>query len=109
MRVSLIVSKYSFIIIVVILLSACGGKSKKVAAPIPGAARPQMVMNVDGYIVKTEPFAESIEVPGSIIANETTEIHPEVSGEPSRVLKYVASANAEGLAAEPSPIGNGAS
>ncbi len=80
MRVSLIVSKYSFILIVVILLSACGGKSKKVAAPIPGAARQQMVMNVDGYIVKTEPFAEIIEVPGSIIANETTEIHPEVSG-----------------------------
>lgn len=59
-------------------LAACGGKGKKQAA---NATPPrQQVMKVDGYIVTTQPFAENIEVPGSIIANEGTEIHPEVSG-----------------------------
>lgn len=61
-----------------LLLAACGGKKKKQAA----AATPprQQVLKVDAYIVTTQPFAENIEVPGSIIANEGTEIHPEVSG-----------------------------
>lgn len=59
-------------------LAACGGKKKKQAAT---ATPPrQQVLKVDGYIVTTQPFAENIEVPGSIIANEGTEIHPEVSG-----------------------------
>ncbi|MGZ8525675.1 MAG: efflux RND transporter periplasmic adaptor subunit, partial [Chitinophagaceae bacterium] len=71
----------SFVLALVILVAACGSKNKKEAATKSGAAnRQQMVMSVDGYIVKTQPFAENIEVPGSIIANETTEIHPEVSG-----------------------------
>ena len=72
---------YSFSLALVILVAACGAKSKKEPATKPGAGnRQQMVMSVDGYIVKSQPFAENIEVPGSIIANETTEIHPEVSG-----------------------------
>ncbi len=35
---------------------------------------------VDGYIVQTQIISESIEVPGSLVASESTEIHPEVSG-----------------------------
>ncbi|MGZ8540886.1 MAG: efflux RND transporter periplasmic adaptor subunit [Chitinophagaceae bacterium] len=71
----------SFVLALVILVAACGSKNNKDAAAKSGAANRQpMVMSVDGYIVKTQPFAENIEVPGSIIANETTEIHPEVSG-----------------------------
>lgn len=66
--------------IIVICLSACGSNDKKIAAPTGGQARQQEVTGVDAYIVKTEAFGENIEVPGSIIANETTEIHPEVSG-----------------------------
>jgi membrane fusion protein (multidrug efflux system) len=60
------------------LLAACGGKKKKTettAAP----SRPNMT-TVDGYLVKPQPFGENIEVPGSILANEVTEVHPEVSG-----------------------------
>ena len=37
-------------------------------------------MRVDAYIVKPQPFQENIEVPGTIVANEIAEIHPEVSG-----------------------------
>lgn len=58
-----------------------GCKSKEEPkAPAADANRRNMPLRVDGYIVKPEAFAENIEVPGSIVANETTEIHPEVSG-----------------------------
>jgi membrane fusion protein, multidrug efflux system len=66
-------------VLATLLLAACGGKKKK-EADKPATPARQMTMRVDGYIVKAEPFAENIEVPGSIVANETTEIHPEVSG-----------------------------
>lgn len=57
-------------------LLGCGGKdqdakNKSKERPVPA---------VDGYIVKTEAFSEAIEVPGSVVANEVTEVHPEVSG-----------------------------
>lgn len=61
------------------LLWSCGSKEKKIQAPGgPGAKMPPI--RVDGYLVLYQPFQENIEVPGSIVANETTEIHPEVSG-----------------------------
>ncbi len=67
-----------------VLLAACGKKEKKNAGnPAGGAARPT-TMRVDAYIVKPQAFAENIEVPGSIVANEATEIHPEV---PGRIVK----------------------
>jgi membrane fusion protein, multidrug efflux system len=74
---------YSFISVIAFFIASCGAGSKKDPAPKTGGAGPgrqDMVMSVDAYIVKPEAFAENIEVPGSIIANETTEIHPEVSG-----------------------------
>lgn len=59
-------------------LVACG--DNKEDKPAPTAAKPASAMRVDGYLVSTQPFAENIEVPGSIIANETTMINPEISG-----------------------------
>ncbi len=81
MRTLSALKNYSSVVAMSILLASCGAKAKKETAAKPGAGnRQQMVMSVDGYIVKPQPFAENIEVPGSVIANETTEIHPEVSG-----------------------------
>ena len=37
-------------------------------------------MRVEGYIVKTIAVSEDLELPGTVIANEMGEIHPEVSG-----------------------------
>lgn len=63
------------------LLTACGGSSgKEKTAPPAGGARQQGTARVDAYVVETQSFAENIEVPGSIIAGEATEIHPEISG-----------------------------
>src|SRR5215207_896376 len=62
-----------------LVLIGCGKKSKKTTTTASGAAR-QPVMRVDGFVVKAQLFGENIEVPGSVLANEVTEIHPEVSG-----------------------------
>ncbi|MEP6645575.1 MAG: efflux RND transporter periplasmic adaptor subunit [Saprospiraceae bacterium] len=45
------------------------------ASPAPSAA-----LKVDGLITKDQPLSANIEVPGTVQAYETTEIHPEVSG-----------------------------
>lgn len=66
--------------LIIIVLSSCGSKDKKTATPAGGAARQQAPMRVDAYIVKPQAFQENIEVPGTIVANETAEVHPEVSG-----------------------------
>ncbi|MBP6590746.1 MAG: biotin/lipoyl-binding protein, partial [Chitinophagaceae bacterium] len=63
-------------------LVSCGGKKDKIQAPKNGggAAKAPPPSKVDGYIVRLEAFQSTIEMPGSIVANEVTEIHPEVSG-----------------------------
>ncbi len=65
---------------IILLLTACGGKKKKDAAQQKSGATKPPPMNVDGYIVRPEPFQSTIEVPGNIVPNEMAEIHPEVSG-----------------------------
>ncbi len=42
-----------------------------------GEARP--IAHVDGYIVQSRYVSESIDVPGSLVAEESTDIHPEIS------------------------------
>lgn len=60
---------------------SCGNKKEKIAPPGKGGAnRGNGPVNVDGYIVKTQTVTENIEVGGTLLANESTEIHPEVSG-----------------------------
>jgi len=70
-------------IILLIVLISCVEKEKKIAAPQQGgggANRPAATMQVDGFIVKQKALSDNVEVPGTLIANESTEIHPEISG-----------------------------
>lgn len=62
----------------VIFLTSCGKKEKKITQP--AGARQQQQQQVDAIVVVPQKITESIEVPGSLLASETTEIHPEVSG-----------------------------
>ncbi|PWT89611.1 MAG: efflux RND transporter periplasmic adaptor subunit [Acidobacteria bacterium] len=39
-----------------------------------------MTLKVDAFIVKPTSISEKIDVPGTLIANEATDIHPEISG-----------------------------
>ncbi|GAB3019817.1 efflux RND transporter periplasmic adaptor subunit [Niabella terrae] len=58
-----------------LFFSACKEPAPKKSGP---SKRPSPAL--DAYIVRTETYAELIEVPGTIMANEVTEIFPEVSG-----------------------------
>lgn len=58
------------------LLVSCGAKKEDT----PNRNAKRIAPSLDGYIVKTESYAELIEVPGTVVANEVTEIYPEVSG-----------------------------
>ncbi len=65
-----------------ILLISCSSKSKKEAAATRGQRQGMKPPppRVDVFVVKTETISESIEVSGTLVADEATEIHPEVSG-----------------------------
>ncbi len=65
----------------VTIFSSCSSDRKKEAAiKQRQAAQQRPPARVDGFLVQTTTVAESIEVPGTIVAGESTEIHPEVSG-----------------------------
>ncbi len=70
---------YCTLIFAFILSSTgCGSKKEKISPNQAAVKSPPL--RVDGYVVKPELFQDNLEVPGNIVANETTEIHPEVSG-----------------------------
>ena len=74
--------------IITLELAACGSTDKKTSTQTasarpggsPGAGMDQPPMVVDYYIVQPTLINAKIEVSGSLQANETTEIHPEISG-----------------------------
>ena len=68
-----------YFLILSLVIVSCNDK-KKDATPPAGAQMPQQVITADALIVATRPLSADIEIPGTILANETTEIHPEVSG-----------------------------
>ena len=59
-------------------MNSCGNK-KETTTTATGSQQAQ-VITADALIVSTRPLSADIEIPGTILANETTEIHPEVSG-----------------------------
>lgn len=62
-----------------LLLAACSSDRKeKVTADQKAPPRPPA--RVEVFVVQKTTVSESIEVPGSLVADEATEIHPEVSG-----------------------------
>jgi len=74
--------RYSFLVYIsfISVIASCGGKAEEKKAGSAGNNRQQIPGRVDGFIVKTTSVSENLEVPGTLVANEATEIHPEVSG-----------------------------
>jgi len=68
-----------FRLLIAVLLASCGGKEKK-QVPAQGPNKAQMAMKVDVFVAHPRPISETAEVPGTILANEASEIHSEVSG-----------------------------
>jgi len=56
----------------------CKNKKDSPASPAAGTTPP--ALKVEGMIASSEALSANIEIPGTILAFETTEIHPEVSG-----------------------------
>lgn len=59
-------------------------EEKKENEPAANAPRGNAPLLVEAFIVKTQPLSEQLEVPGSLMPFEQTEIRPEISG---RVVK----------------------
>ena len=74
---------YSYLLLpvfaITVMMAACSNDRKK-EAESQQKAGPRPPAKVDGYIVQTKILSESIEIPGTIVADQSTEIHPEVSG-----------------------------
>ncbi|HEX6227755.1 MAG TPA: biotin/lipoyl-binding protein, partial [Chryseolinea sp.] len=71
------------LIIVIFLSGACNDK-KPQGAGGPGGGRQQGPVSVDGFVVKERTISENIEVPGSLLPFEETQIRAEVGG---RIVK----------------------
>lgn len=69
--------RYSFFLWMSVFLIACGDAEKNQT----NASGKQMPpMKVEAYVLNPSAFQETIEVPGTIMAAEFTEIHPEIAG-----------------------------
>lgn len=70
------------IIIFIFFLSSCGDKTQKIEPPKKGAFKPSdpPALAVEGYVIHPAVLHSSIEVAGTLLPFEETEIHPEVSG-----------------------------
>nr|WP_214446641.1 efflux RND transporter periplasmic adaptor subunit [Flavihumibacter rivuli] len=70
-------------------LVSCKSKEEKKIAPPSGAGGPgkgnNMPIRVEGFLVQPRTVSEKLEVPGSIIAFEATELRPEVSGRVTQI------------------------
>jgi len=71
---------YLLLILCIVISTGCSSKNKKEETNSKVQTGPPPPPRVDGYVVKVIPIADKLELPGSIIANESTEIHPEISG-----------------------------
>ncbi len=69
------------LIIFISFLSSCRDKTKKIEPPKGGSKLSDPpVLAVDGYVIRPAVLHSSIEVAGTLLPFEETEIHPEVSG-----------------------------
>ncbi|HEY5370012.1 MAG TPA: efflux RND transporter periplasmic adaptor subunit [Hanamia sp.] len=68
-------------LVVVFFMSSCGSKKKNAGPPISaGESHQNAVIAVQGYIIHPSVLHSSIEVAGTLLPFEETDIHPEVSG-----------------------------
>ena len=71
-----------FLGILNLVLISCGEKNKSTTTTTTGGGQgaQQQILQVDAMIAEASALSADIEIPGTILPNETTEIHPEVSG-----------------------------
>ena len=72
-------SGFTALCFIILLTVSCNSKRKEEASAQQRSG-PRPPAQVTGFIVQTDVVAESVEVSGTIVASESTEIHPELSG-----------------------------
>jgi membrane fusion protein, multidrug efflux system len=65
--------------VIILTVSSCNSK-KEPQAFGAGGRRPQGPIQVDGFVVKQRPISENIEVPGTLLPFEETQLRAEVGG-----------------------------
>jgi membrane fusion protein (multidrug efflux system) len=71
-----------FILFIAFISPSCNSKRKEEAGGAsqkPGGNRPPSP-RVDAFIVQTQTVSEALEVPGTLVSEDATDVHPEVSG-----------------------------
>jgi membrane fusion protein (multidrug efflux system) len=63
-----------------LILLSCEEKKKNTPPPTAAAQRGNRPTQAEGFIVRTKTLSENIEVPGTLLPFEETEIRPEISG-----------------------------
>lgn len=72
--------KWILFLLVLITLLSCENKKKTATPPNAAAQRANRPTPAEGFIVKTKSLSENLEVPGTLLPFEVTEIRPEISG-----------------------------
>lgn len=74
-------SNLFFVLIIAIFSTHCGNKNKKTEAQLKQANSVKAPpMQVETYIIQSQKLNAVIDIPGSLMANETTDINSEISG-----------------------------
>jgi membrane fusion protein, multidrug efflux system len=85
MILRVLLSSILFIALVFSTISCSSGSKDEAPKQQKGSGGPGGTgrggpVRADAFIVKTKLLLDNIEIPGTIVSNETTEIHPEVAG-----------------------------
>jgi membrane fusion protein (multidrug efflux system) len=67
-------------LLLAVSLLACKEEKKDKEAPAGSAPRGGGILQVEAFVVKTQSLSENLEVPGSLMPFEQTEIRPEITG-----------------------------
>lgn len=63
-----------------VLLFSCESKEKKEKQLIQKSSAARSPVKADAYIATARMMTDNLEIPGNIVANQSTEIHPEIAG-----------------------------
>jgi membrane fusion protein (multidrug efflux system) len=77
-----VLSSFTLFFSFIFLISSCSSDRKKDAQQQQrgGAGGRNAAVRADAFIVRTKLLLDNIEIPGTLVSNEATEIHPEVAG-----------------------------
>jgi len=69
-------------LLLIFIFTSCSQKKENRSAAGAGGRQGggQQILNLEGLVASSKTINATVEVPGTILANESTEIHPEVSG-----------------------------